>query len=241
MGNTNIDLARYYPTPKLFASRQQRAFRELHNCNSSHPCGRLPCKCCGKAMQRWLVRRCKKTFASSSDLQCVSIIIAVTTASDKTLSTIDLKRITRTYRNVIQRAGLSTRLWIGGVDVSRNTYQWDPGKHHWQFQAMLITTPLSKTQWMALRACLVKTDEVLRPLRAKNVYELVGITKYAMKPDFNARYSYVNKEGRRNTFPTSLKGADLRTLTEQMSDSLHQDRLITIGLRRHGNVLVKTQ
>jgi len=239
MGNTNIDLARYYPATKFFDSRQQRAFRELYNCESNHPCGRLPCKCCGKAMQRWLVRQCKRTFVGSSDLQCVSIIIAVTTASDKTLSTMDLKRIARTYRNVIQRAGLGARLWIGGVDVSRNTYQWSPGKHHWQFQAMLITTPLSKTEWSALRACLVKTDQVLRPLRAKNVYDLVGITKYAMKPDFNGRYSYVNKNEKRNTFTTALKGADLRTLTEKMVDSLHQDRLITIGLRRHGNFLVK--
>jgi hypothetical protein len=104
---------------------------------------------------------------------------------------------------------------------------------------MLITGPLSGIEWRVLRACLEKTEYVLRPLRAKYVYELDGIAKYAMKPDFNARYAYVNQHGERNTFTTALKGADLRTLTSQMADSLHQDRLITIGLRRHGNVLVK--
>jgi len=191
-------------------------------------------------MQCWFVMECDRIFYDQSNLQSVSIVMAQHATIETDANTSPLKLVTRSVREVIARANLNDRPWIGGVDVSLNTAKWSPGTYYWQYQAMMITGGLTDAERLRLRACLKTTFDVPRPLLVMNIYDLDGIAEYALKPDFNARYSYFDENHRRNTHTSALKGAGLKQLSESMSDALHQDRLITIGLRRHGNVLVKT-
>lgn len=240
MGNTNIDIRKYYPNDQeQYPSREQKLVRQNYNCSKVNPCGHLPCKACGKATQSWFVRECLSAFSGKESLQCVSIVLPQHSYSDEDLSNIDLKGIARTIRDIIARADLNDRIWIGGIDLSRNTASWCVGEHHWQFQAMMLTTQLNYDEKKELRTRVNVSDEVLRPIRCKDIDDLRGIAKYALKPDFNERYSFINRREKRGTHHSALKGSHLKFLRENLCCELHQDRLITVGMRRHGNHLVE--
>ncbi len=240
MGNTNLDIKRFYPEVRsLPRGRNQLAIREREGCTKESPCGRLPCHACGLAVRKWFTGQMLDLFGNHERLDAVSIITERHMYADWELHDAKMKEVARYHRDIIKRSKLGDRPWLGAIDISCNTTSSNPDEDLWSLHAMLITPRLSDGERSELRSRLRSSALVQRPLRRSEVYDLEGISAYAFKPNFNTRYQYVDATGRKNTFSSLLKGRQLKTLSDEMSSSWHQDRLITIGLRRHGSRLVK--
>jgi hypothetical protein len=243
MGNTCINLTpfcedieqRHASVPK------QAEFRHMNDCNATNPCGLLPCANCGEAFQAWFVQQCVEVFGNAANLTMVCIVAPRFIVSDDELSGGTVENAVRWVRDLIHRAGLGEQIWLGSIDISRNIglpprkiVQWCI---HWNF----ITTALKKEEKKALRVLLETGKGVKVPLKCTKVHQLEGAARYSAKEIFYQRNEYCFLEGQKRIRDYPLQGAPLSQLMEDLNEMRHEQRLITIGLRRHGSTLVRTK
>lgn len=238
MGNTNLDLKPCYPKEMDMRPKQVR-LRNITNCSSDLPCGRVPCSTCGTALQFWFIKQCSHHFGDLQNLDMVSIVHPSLSHKFEAIHEINFKRSARFFRELITSADVESRQWLGGVDLSLNIDTTSDRPRLWCDHAMMITPSLSDVEIRNLRKRLPKGSDVLRPLKVTRVYDLIGAANYTFKGSFSKRELYETSEGLRQTRKHALNGIAETMLINEHLDSLHQHRLITIGLRRNGSSLVK--
>jgi hypothetical protein len=240
MGNVNIDLRPYYQDAHsdYALSPKQVQFRFDHTCSSESPCLLLPCTCCGEALQRWFVDWCHLRFGHISDLAMVCIVPPRFIVPDEKFDGDLIGTATRWFRDLIHRSELDERAWLGGIDISYNSF--DAAKlKMWSIHASLLTTMLDGDEKHRLRNCLEVGNGVKVPVKVKAVWDLTGAAHYMMKESFFARNQYIGALDKVRVRSLPLRGAPETRLSINLSQVMHQQRLITVGLRRQGSQLVE--
>jgi hypothetical protein len=238
MGNTNLDLMPHYPKDPAPSSKQAR-FRKEHSCTPETPCGLLPCNACGEAAQAWFIKQHRTMFKVTSPLVMVSIVPSSLIYDYNDIDSINVKKSARYFRDLLKKSGLSDLVVFGAIDISLNVDRINDQPTSWSVHCMLICEELGMQKKEALKHNLPKGGGVLRPLRIESVYDLKGAAKYCSKSSFCKRTAYLNADNKKQTFKNPINGEAETKLMRALAQTLHQHRLITIGLRRHGSQLIK--
>lgn len=240
MRPADLTLRKYYPCKsEIINAPKQLDFREVHNCTRKTPCGSMACAACGHAARQWFKKVVNHVYEKldAPDLSAVTMVLPEFICDENALTEIDLKKITRRFRDKITKASLNDRPWIGVCDLSLNIKRSPLIEKNWCIHAMLLTPRLSNFEKANLRRQLSTCQNVPRPLNVKDVHDLEGLLHYMFKADFNVRESYTDSTGRKNTRSFPLNGSAKTNFMEIFAGAQHRDRLITIGCKRQGGGL----
>ncbi len=198
-------------------------------------CGKANCFCCGLSFQRWFAEQVEKHFGNTSELSAVTIVLPQLLYPADGLVKIDLHNCTRLMTDIIKRAGLGDQLWLGALDFSLNECLKSLEQPLWSIHAMLITPALTRNQKRSLRERVSSTQDVKKPIHVMSVFDLEGAADYCAKPNFTRRVS--SEVPGRKTLKFPLNGTPWQTLNSTLSKWNHSDRIVAVGLRRHGNLM----
>lgn len=213
----------------------------LESCSASDPCRSGACHVCARQERTDWCREIASLFDGSAPLSAVSLVSPLWSRGTGELCALDLRKVRDQLRSQFRRSALENAAAVGGIDFSFNLHsagEWEP---HWQAHAYVIVEGFSPAEASkALERFYPKTREIPRPIRAREVQELLPAASYSFKSMFSRRVSYVDPHnGRQNTRLLSLKPRQERVLSVFLDQQPRHARLFTRNILRKAGKLVR--
>jgi hypothetical protein len=231
---------RYEARGRLMFTRNSMSEPNFYWCALECPCDSATCPWCMREFRRWLVDAGITLFEQSSDqLSAATLVHHSLGRGLGTLHEFDLGKAKRQLARHLDRAGLGSLFAIGGFDFSYNQSS-DGSAPYWQPHAYLIFQGMEpKIIKRALSPFYPATAKIPRPIRTRQVTDLIQALSYAMKAVFSRRSSYRDATGRLNTRCLPLLPQAERELLLYLDQLRPVDRLFLKNLRRQGENLMR--
>jgi len=228
---------------------------ELAACRKQSRCGSGACPVCNRAFRLRLASEVQRVRPDAFEVIRISLIPASFRVEVYDLPAFDLLRWVSSRRRAFQRALPKEALFVGGVDISLNTFE--NGDPHWCFHLYgFVLLPKgwgvqNRSKMRRMRAELerrcppvpkhrrIGAERVLT-VGALDSENFDGAFLYAHKGGFyrRSRYAYTReKTGKRSTNaePQAIPRLAALELSIFLARYRLGSRLILIGFRRHGS------
>ncbi|MBC6718681.1 hypothetical protein H9Q09_21085 [Aurantimonas sp. DM33-3] len=233
----------------------QALARKLLGCRKEDRCGSNGCPVCNRRLRLRLDRQMKRSLRGRAfEVAAITLIPADFRVEVGELSAFNLVRWVASRKRALERALPPEALFIGGVDISLNTFEnRDP---HWCIHIHgFVIAPMgwglhNRAKLRRLRAEIDRrcrpiqaADRVARerPLRVgtRNIHDFHDKLLYGHKSGFYCRSRYVEvkrKSGKRSTnaFAQRLPNSTRVELAIFLDHYPLGSRVILIGMRRRG-------
>ncbi len=230
---------RYAARGRLMFTGNPMSQPNFYWCAEANPCDSAACFACMREFRRWLVDAGAALLEQSlGQLSVASLVHHTLSRRPGNLNSFHLGKAKRQLSRHIDRAGLGSLVAIGGFDFSYNQPA-NGSTPHWQPHAYVIWQGIDQEILKrALSPFYPATAEIPRPVRVRNVTNLMAALSYTAKAVFYRRTSYKDASGRANTRSLPLLPPAERELLTYL-DQLHPvDRLFLKNVRRQGSILI---
>lgn len=227
---------------------------KLQECTEGARCASHACSVCNRLFRRQLYREVLRTLPPAFEVARLSLIPAAFRVEIGALAKLDLLKWVSSRHRALERALPAEALFVGGVDISYNTFE--NGGHHWSLHLYgFLLLPIgwgvsSRYRRGRLRAEIERRCPPIpkaarvggeRPMMLKPCSADVFVDNllYAHKATFygRSRYTYTRRTtGNRSTNvqPEEIPRPASLELSMFLDRSPLGSRLIIIGYRRRG-------
>ncbi len=220
---------------------ERSAARTLRRCHNGAACRKEHCRQCMRDFRIQWIGEGAKIMIQRATWTRISIIPAGMLVPLGTLKNFDLKAEVKKIRKRLQRCEeLRGRVTIGGFDVSLNLF--DNVIVGWQLHLfLLVEGHANKALRQAIKKIFPPEPTALFPYDFSEITDHLEVLGYACKAVFKRRSAWQNKDGKKLSRATPLKGPERRELLTFLAQYKVGARLILVGVRRNGQRLVFTK
>ncbi len=219
---------------------QRNGFSQLGNilesCVPNERCGSGACPECGRALQRFFVRRTEHYLQPSTEFSCLSLVPTQHQIPFGKLSALSILNV----KNEVSRALYDCKIpfAIGGLDFSFNEDKEGRFLPHWSPHFWLSVPSYNRSRWeILLRRSFPKSIAVPRPIRTAPWDGSRRALGYAVKTDFQRRITYDKPMAYRdswrmcrNSRKDRLRAAERVELYQSLHHISPSARIILLGV-----------
>mgnify|MGYP006429949807 CR=1 FL=1 len=217
----------------------QQIAKRLTGCNKGNRCGSVLCPVCVRQFRRWWTTQAAEIL-DHSNLVAATVVLPRWITDFDDVEKIDPRQMKDLVRQRLKRSKLEDRVAVGGIDLSLNVSEgqdlivWAPHLY------LLIEEADKKEGREALQVPGEGDHLVDKPIRTREVTDVMSSLTYCQKPFFSRRNGYTGDNGRKQTRNTSLKPDEFRKLAGLLDEWRFADRMFLRGVRMQGGQLVRS-